>query len=499
MLEDTYHKQVSRDDLDILLAHLLRSPEVFLKTAGILSHEDFDPSAERAHRLIWYLCRKFYEMHRTMITLPILHTEISREAANMPEFFDPSMIESVHMLAHNLYGLAATDLVPSYAFDILESFLWQRRVHLQAFDAFEKGSFDRRMWEHLAKTVLPATCVIRGSVVEPFANDKDAFLGTAPRQATGVNFLDVMLGGGMRTSEVIGFIAPSGGGKTTLSNQLAIEGAKRQRHIFVFSYEESPSTPEYLAPVFACAAQIKRTRLDTIQEVKNFSEEELKKYQAAKKAVGSYLHFVDMSGTDGAGFGGVSEIDSVLARYAAQLSITGIIVDWLWPMMKRKMPQVKVAQGQRLEDRIYGQQVVDELKQVARDRKLWVWVNHQLSPAESTKKRDMEWNDAAEFKSFSWYLNGCFALSALDDRDYIGKMKFSKARGVQKSYQMVQLIGDYATFKGLGDDYSWDSRERRHVRVADKNTVPNDAIKSAAAPSGIEKDLSGKETELAKF
>lgn len=470
-MEEKAFKHVTRAELDILMVHLVRSMPVLTLAVGKLKINDFDEVTERGHQLIWGIVMDFYSDHKVLIPESILHAEIDSWTVNSPGYFTEEMKVALHGQVRGIFAVPQHDMIDSYALNVLSSLLFQRRVEPQLAAAIQQRGDVKAMLNKI-QTETTACEVSRAGFIEPFADTSEPALAITPKQSTGIPFMDALLNGGVKPKETYGLIAPSSGGKTTLSNQLAIAYASQGLHTYVFSYEEAVDD-DYLIPVYACAARIPRQKLEKgIKSLDELDQVERDGFLNARKLLKSHLHYVDMSGKYKNGNGGVEEIDSYLtvARDSGKAA-SCYIVDWFLPLLKRRQPTWELARGQHWEDRSFAQTLIDQLKQLSTRHCCWGWINHQTAPAQSTKTRVLEWTDAAEFKSFSWYLNACFALSTLDNNN-IGSLKISKSRRTEKTHQVVRLDGTYATFVAMGPDYSWNSKERGYCKPGDEKKVP---------------------------
>ena len=72
----------------------------------------------------------------------------------------------------------------------------------------------------------------------------------------------------------------------------------------------------------------------------------------------------------------------------------------------------------------------------------------------------MSFEDAAELKSFAWYMTGCLCLGKLDESK-IGVVNFAKARNQETTRMVVQLRGVYATFIKPGNKVQYDPRMQK--------------------------------------
>jgi hypothetical protein len=173
---------------------------------------------------------------------------------------------------------------------------------------------------------------------------------------------------------------------------------------------------------------------------------------------------------------GADEVAALIQREEAdrKCKITMAAVDWFWPMVTRSYDSLEMGRGKRLEPRTYAQEQIDRLKLVAQSTNTWVWVTHQLNPEKALLKRDMEFEDAAELKSFAWYMNGCFCLTKMDS-ERIATLKYSKARGSPVAKKLLQLKGELATFVSLEGYREYDERFGKYVDPATKNVLPSEA------------------------
>lgn len=477
-MEPQFLKAVDRGQLDAMLTHLVRCPEMLQAVAetDALKVTDFDAQAEFAHKLIWSVVQKFWNEHRKLMPQQFLETELRHRLSLSSVHNQPHIQDSVFQLVYTVYNWQ--DLIPAYAFDILESFLHARRVSHFVVDAVEKygTSIPKPMWEELKNRDKNIT-FNSAAEVAPFASMDTMMVGIEPRDPTGVGFIDEFFNGGTRPGELYGFLAPSGGGKTTIANQLAVSIAKRDKLMVFFTYEQSLTT-EYFVPVNATATHIARHRWESIGAGQKASEiltpEELIKAQTAVEKIRRNLIYVDMSKASGKKTGsGISDIERKIVEIQHRLgrSVHGIVVDWFWPFATRAYDSLQIEPGKRVDMRIYAQGLINDLKMMSERNKLFTWLPHQLKPDEAKKKRDMEFEDAAELKSFAWYMNGCLCLGRLDEA-YYGTLKFSKARNQRVSKRAVQMIGEIATFIAADGDLVYDSRQDRHVQKKDINAVP---------------------------
>jgi len=461
--------------LDLLLAHLIREPRVLLQGKQRLRDEDFDDDYERSHRIIWQVTRAYHERHKEMIQCGQLYAELEKRMLGMPEFEDVQVQQAVYNLAHACFKTKG--LMPEHAIEILQDFLKQRRVRTHLMEAAERERRDMdKVVDELVDRRREATITI-AEPIQPFKKG-NAFFGVPERKPIGVMFVDALLGGGPRAGEAYGFLAPTGGGKTTLVNQMGTEAARRKNVFVIFHYEQrlqgtkdDPHNEFWMGP-YAYALGMTKERVEQIRDPRDFTPEEMAKYEKVTEEIGDYLYFYDFSGArDTAGEGGVAEVDSYLLDLKSRgIKVAGFAIDWFWLMMMRSM-HLHESQRDNAERR-YAQQLLDQIKKVGERHGCWCWINHQLQAAKGAQSRQpVKWNEAAELKSFAWTLDCCFGLNGFDHKGR-ARLEISKGRNQKLMGATVQLDGARATFKGLEGDWGWDGRKKEYTLKGQENAVP---------------------------
>lgn len=474
------YRRPSEQDIELLMCHLIRSPEVIQAALPVLKIEAFTPIVERVEQLLWAISSQYYTQYRAPIPEPVLISEVQKRTTGL-SLFDDDTVRDIYTRVYKYFN-TWRDLAPCapYVIDVLNAYLYFKHVYDQLELHFKAGTGNPEM----INTILERSKAVEVTaplVVEPFAIDAPDNLEMTPRFPTGVFFLDQLLDGGARPGEAYGFIAPSGGGKTTLSNQLAIEYASRGNQVFVFTYEQ-PITVDYLYPVRVCASKIPRDRMKAVKSVADFTEGEKLKFFKAKEVINRYLHFVDFSGcgdNPGAGAGGITEVERVVERYLRSgIQPGAIILDWFWPMVLRASPDLD--EGAR---RAFAKNQILQFKQLMGKMKCWGWINQQLTSADAGRKKTPEWNAAAELKSFAEYLDFCFTLGMLVGGD--GKIKSSKARGAAVSEQTVRLNGQLACFE---DTDKVQDASGHWVNRGTQNAIPTEKEKMPAPEGSTRSD-----------
>ena len=156
-------------------------------------------------------------------------------------------------------------------------------------------------------------------------------------QPLGIPWLDTMLAGGLADGEVFLFLGPSGGGKTTLSTQIAWSRAMQRSHTIYITYDEP--LEGYINNRF-CSLMTGLSRPDLEKHaIADMSPEIQHKFQAWRGAYGSFLHVYDGSGAKH-GKGGIEDVRQTIADEIDQGRRPSlVIVDWVQCAVLKGMRQ----------------------------------------------------------------------------------------------------------------------------------------------------------------
>jgi len=136
-----------------------------------------------------------------------------------------------------------------------------------------------------------------------------------------------MLGGGLAHGEVFLFLAPTGGGKTTLSVEIAWRRAMQKSHVVYFTYDQ-PIEGDIQNRFYSLTTGVPRRELER-HGIAGMSPEIQRRFQAWREAYGRFLHLYDMSGAR-QGNGGIADIVNVVGEEIEQGRRPAlVIVDWL--------------------------------------------------------------------------------------------------------------------------------------------------------------------------
>jgi hypothetical protein len=279
--------------------------------------------------------------------------------------------------------------------------------------------------------------------IDPFDIDEETSFGSA-REPLGTPVVDMIMSGGTFPSDVLGIIGPTGGGKTTLSLQIAGGCALRKEHVLYFTYETSPD--ELRPRLLSCVGRIERNRL----EGKQMKDLDAETRQTVRKAIAACRQYVSVVDRSSEGWSPL-EVDARIRRSMSEGKKPRLVViDWIWIAVLRaagSSDQRNKAERQFLND------MLDAYKGMATKYKINFLIVQQLSTEQAKKSpgRKPQWFNSAEAGSFSWLLSYCFAIGTADNSG-ICWIVGSKARHAKRQDLLAQLCGDYNRFDLIDKD-----------------------------------------------
>lgn len=478
--------ETRNDPVDFLLLHLLRSTPVMQEAHTRLEVDDFINPAHQPHQLLWAVASDYWGQYNRMAPKEYLLLEVRRRLMGDVAalgYSEPAVVELADWCWRSLLD---TELNPEWALRALGELLYESRVTGRAEQIIsEHGRIPQKLWEALQ--VAEASCrIVTSSGVTPFGGDgasEKLMFETVTRQPTGVTFFDLALGGGVRSKQLYGLLAPSGGGKTVLSVQIGLECARRGKRVLLFTYEEEWG-PDYKIRFNSYAGRIPRSDLEHVSDISELEPAAQARWRQANKEFGDRLVVMDMT-KEGVGFGGVNELGAILDRERANgRPVDAIIIDWFWPMVQRSLSarEAEGRKGGKMEIREYAQKLLTDLKVMLVRQNVWALVTQQAEAAKATSKKALDWNQSAELKSFAFLTTNCLAVNSMDEEG-VCLLNCQKARSSKRTAQWIKLEGELSRFISTSHEYTWDPRRRNYVQQGTENMVADEAddVKLGAA------------------
>ena len=217
-----------------LAAHIIRCTPVIEKAVTELRPEDLCYRDEQVLQLLWAISRDWFLSARRPIPPMYLSLEITKRLQGDPEFAESLDTEELLNTVTSAYTVDETTFNPEYVLTAIQEFVDSRRVGQAISDAAGgMDPLDARL-EKLMR-VYSSTRISQGQVADIFSDAAKQFV-FPPKDPFGIAFIDTLLDGGSLIGEVYGLLGVSGMGKSILGQQMAIEKARRRKHVAVFHY-----------------------------------------------------------------------------------------------------------------------------------------------------------------------------------------------------------------------------------------------------------------------
>lgn len=475
---------LSEFEANVLMLHVIRDASVFMEFCAKTRNTTFDKVTQPQYDFLAELAARLYDEHETYPGVAIMRFKLDEllDEYDFPEDTEKAVVE----LWNEIEIIPPHELAPSVAMDILRRLVDNQTVSAareRLLGALKRGESAQQAMGEIHDEMNKRRIGLDGSavIVKPLVNPS-RFMIKNCYEPTGIGFLDVMMAGGPRNHEMIGLLAPSSGGKTTFSIQLAISWLRQdpRRKSFVGLYEqplEGDIHERILSNTTGLSSHVFRGK--TFDEL---CPEIRQKLVDNKTGIEDRLVIADFSkGT--AGRRGIDDIKASFCDAAPEPDgpPTLVVLDWFMPMLQRAMVGAGVSADDSSKIRLFGSRFMDDLKVWKNSTNIIILVTNQIAPSSvSSPGKKPGWNDASEWKLFAGFLDVCFCLGKKTDEG-IAWLVADKTRSVANAARMVRLDGEYCRFvdadkdfmissdgkivKAVEDIYEDDPRKRMSPRV----------------------------------
>lgn len=485
--------RLSAEELDDLIAHLLRVKSVFTAASQLLKPEFFDTAAEPHLAALWLALCELATRYKREVPFMAIYRELQRRLADDPQALTPAQHAALLAtpdaggdgLLYWAYHLPRSALSHDYGVELVRRFVVERGVvHRVVRAAANPYLTDfRELLTETTQLLRTVDISAEQSISAVRADWSQPLLKTF---TTGHILLDEWLGGGQAAAEIYGLLAPYGTGKTTWVTYLAVAAAQHFQakaaaaraagvaapleYAVLATYEEPPT--DLQIRVMSCAAAIDKQTLETMSSLASLSRRgdlkpyerqyyndlardeslqldytqldgEYERFQRANQTLGN-LRILDMTGASGGGDGYVDELAGALAREVEQGRQPGWLgIDYVGAMASAHC----IARNLDL-DR-HKRHYIGGFAKAARAMigtpyGIPIWALHQFAGKTTgySPTRRMHHADAAEAKNFAENLNFCICGSNLTP-EYVGVLRCTKARraGTLEQTRLFKLHG----------------------------------------------------------
>jgi hypothetical protein len=462
---------VNPNELNLAFAHMIRCDSVATRVVALgLSPDDF-PQEYEAWGVVWALVSDHIKRDHTLPSRTILQHEVDEyvQSAALNRKDTPQLANQI--MAYCYDAIPQGDLQPTKIMQrdgVLQRMvdLW-KVAPLRRMAGFEQDPTEGTRLLQEANQMYERTRIIPTvGKQEVFGEEfRSEHLNLPPPEKTGVNYIDIGMGG-IRPSSFIGWLAESSGGKTTAGVQLAVESVLQGRTTMFLGYEQ-PIMGDMAERLYRYCMQMSRDEWNAVRGEGNEISPELADRCSQVEQTLSALQFYDMSGRiKGQGSGGTLEIKTLIE----QSTLSGkkpdlVIIDWLMPMIMAMDGYSKLdwedksswqrAESQTTRERINAQ--LNSLKTLVAETGIKLVLMHQIAPGaiqDKTPQYKPDWTVAAECKGFGMLMDYVFTFGRRDQATSCMWWYTPKARGHPIMSRIVKLDGANDRIIDVNSDFS---------------------------------------------
>lgn len=452
-----YQPPMGEQEIELLVAHLVRCPEVTIAALDKLNPDLFSGPYEVPYRLIWMLAQDYYITHRQPMSKLYMVPQLKSRLMLSQDLL--VFAQKLDEIVNWIYTPDIKEFNVAAGKSILQAFLDERVFKVAVSNTFSDPSGTLETLNKLFST----TRVNNNNVVDVFDfTNPSMFEMQTPSRATGCTVFDRLTDGGWRPRHMTGVLAPFGGGKTLLTLDLAVNTAKQKVNVLVCQYEQN--VMQSIRPrVWSNATQIP-TKVFAENRLDQLDKTVLQRL-ADVAELGRYLHFVDLS-TPPAGVGGAAEIENiVIDMQSRNCKPDVIIIDWLGLLVRHYL----MAKNLPFEVHAYScfDEMINRLRKTANTYNCEVVITHQLNATAGSKGAGSRASmyDSANYKAFAAVMDTCIMISKHTDDGY-ALIYSDKNRGARDEC-VVKVRGDICKFEVRDSPFMTFSDSSGKVRLLD--------------------------------
>jgi len=293
-----------------------------------------------------------------------------------------------------------------------------------------------------------------------FSLGSQEMLRTLKRLPLYINFLDRSLAGGMAIGETLGFVIPSGGGKTTLGLQMCESSVLVNQKVAYFQFEQSLEGDLFMRVNVLASGVSKKLWEKYVQhlddpvpmKLEDFMDAaSLDRFNKTQPLWNANFLFYDYSDKS-IPITSINQIfEEVEKIRAGGEEVTLVIIDWWNALIRRLLSHSGDMSDPKV--RAFRASVAEDFKQGCKRHGVRGVVFQQMSGEGCQKSLKMlpSSKDSQEDKNFDNYFDYCYAFSQIDPKTGIITIKADKVRSVAKSIFKVLMDGEYCKLKDAQD------------------------------------------------
>lgn len=417
----------------------------------------FDNMTDPDCAFIWTMLQDYHKSCGDLPKPGALKGEIEIRLGNIPGL-PPEMVESTRQLADwitiKLHEELNEEHSRQYLFEAVAEGVrvkWSRGVaKLQSIEDMAKhAERARRDMALLQAPVMDARCDIFGS--------PEKFLVAQTRRPTCIHPLDMILGGGIASGEIMGFVAPTGCGKTSCCVAMASDWVMNNENVMLFTYEQEAKGD--IAERFYSYTLNESVELFRDKSYDMLDDELKARMAIIRDALGDKLTIVNMADPNLKlqmdARDPVADIREYVERNAKEGRPPALVMmDWFGA----KVLQVASFAQRQYESpyQVFGQSIIDGFRELASKHQFAGVITQQLSTEASKKSPSVKPmnTDVLNFKTFFNFMDcGVLLGTQTKGKIRVGHAVVGKNRRGSTGDRMIAFDGEHGKLDDAGGNW----------------------------------------------
>lgn len=347
--------------------------------------------------------------------------------------------EELETISHSIIsGFKEGEYSTSYFFKVISKIYKQtignQSISIAATEAIATGDYDV-LAEEVKRVRLHSTASRKS--FSPFAKSSAKRLDVIP---TGVVFLDNLVGGGFRRNDSYGFLAPTGGGKTTLAGQMSVLAGLQGVKVALILTEQSVDEPALIDRFWALVTGHKSDAFAQYDSEEDFPAHLVSEHhRQSRVALEKNVKLFDFTKEPG----DLNDIRAIAAGAVDDFKPDIVILDWAG-----KLATQMIEQGLKVADNETNalKYIASGMNDIAKQENVATIVFHQLRSDCMSPTVEYDHTDANNCKQFCHTLSYGVVIHPRDDNDIL-QIRTTKGRWSGRDSVVVKLRGAHADFQ----------------------------------------------------